>query len=133
VKREVWTLCTLLTAMFAWKVASVMPWPLPVVVGVWAAAAPISAPWPLPVAVGVWAVAAATSVGGFALLFRQQRRLRELEQGGSGRNAKIKDAAWALTTLLITAMFASYTSGVTPLVVFGALVFVYYLRGLERA
>jgi hypothetical protein len=38
VKREVWTLCTLLTAMFAWKVASVMPRPLPVVVGVWAAA-----------------------------------------------------------------------------------------------
>ena len=52
-RRRVWALCTLLTAMFAWKVAGVMTWP---------------------VAVGVWAAAAVTSAGGFVLLFRQQRR-----------------------------------------------------------
>jgi hypothetical protein len=40
-RRRVWALCTLLTAMFAWKVASVMTWP--VAVGVWAAAAVTSA------------------------------------------------------------------------------------------
>ncbi|CAL5050986.1 unnamed protein product [Urochloa decumbens] len=52
---RVWALCTLLTGLFAWKVAGVVPFP---------------------VAVGVWAVAAATSAGGFVLLFnRQQRRL----------------------------------------------------------
>ena len=52
-RRRVWALCTLLTAMFAWKVASVMTWP---------------------VAVAVWATAALTSAGGFVLLFRQQPR-----------------------------------------------------------
>ncbi|CAL5045910.1 unnamed protein product [Urochloa decumbens] len=52
---RVWALCTLLTGLFAWKVAGVVPFPL---------------------AVGVWAVAAATSAGGFVLLFsRHQRRL----------------------------------------------------------
>jgi hypothetical protein len=51
-RRRVWTLCTLLTAMFAWKVAGVMPWPI---------------------AVGVWAAAAVTSAGGFVLLFRHRR------------------------------------------------------------
>ncbi|CAN6172495.1 unnamed protein product [Urochloa humidicola] len=52
---RVWALCTLLTGLFAWKIAGVVPFPL---------------------AVGVWAVAAATSVGGFLLLFnRHQRRL----------------------------------------------------------
>ncbi|CAN6179357.1 unnamed protein product, partial [Urochloa humidicola] len=52
---RVWALCTLLTGLFAWKVAGVVPFPL---------------------AVGVWAVAAATSAGGFLLLFnRHQRRL----------------------------------------------------------
>ncbi|CAL5050873.1 unnamed protein product [Urochloa decumbens] len=52
---RVWALCTLLTGLFAWKVAGVVP---------------------LPLAVGVWAVAAATSAGGFLLLFnRHQRRL----------------------------------------------------------
>ncbi|OEL38387.1 hypothetical protein BAE44_0000594 [Dichanthelium oligosanthes] len=51
-RRKVWALCTLLTAMFAWKVASVMPWP---------------------VATGVWAAAAVTSAGGFVLMFRQRR------------------------------------------------------------
>ncbi|CAL5044610.1 unnamed protein product [Urochloa decumbens] len=52
---RVWAPCTLLTGLFAWKVAGVVPFP---------------------VAVGVWAVAAATSAGGFVLLFgRQQRRL----------------------------------------------------------
>ncbi|CAN6191229.1 unnamed protein product [Urochloa humidicola] len=51
-RRKVWALCTLLTAMFAWKVAGVMPWP---------------------VAIGVWTAAAATSAGGFVLMFRQRR------------------------------------------------------------
>jgi hypothetical protein len=51
-RRKVWALCTLLTAMFAWKVASVMTWP---------------------VAVGIWAAAAMTSAAGFVLLFRQRR------------------------------------------------------------
>lgn len=50
---RVWALCTLLTGLFAWKVAGVVP---------------------LPVAVGVWAVAVATSAGGFGLLFRHQGR-----------------------------------------------------------
>ncbi|RCV20177.1 hypothetical protein SETIT_4G035300v2 [Setaria italica] len=49
IRRKVWALCTLLTAMFAWKVAGVVPWP---------------------VAIGVWAAAAATSAGGFVLMFR---------------------------------------------------------------
>ncbi|CAD6337739.1 unnamed protein product [Miscanthus lutarioriparius] len=40
-RRRVWALCTLLTAMFAWKVAGVMTWP--VALGVWAAAAVTSA------------------------------------------------------------------------------------------
>ncbi|CAN6165135.1 unnamed protein product [Urochloa humidicola] len=52
---RVWALCTLLTGLFAWKVAVVVPFPLDV---------------------GVWAVAVATSAGGFLLLFnRNQRRL----------------------------------------------------------
>ncbi|CAN6165134.1 unnamed protein product [Urochloa humidicola] len=51
-RRKVWALCTLLTAMFAWKVAGVMP---------------------RPVAIGVWAAAVAASAGGFVLMFRQRR------------------------------------------------------------
>lgn len=51
-KRKVWFLCTLLTTLFAWKVASVMPWP---------AAAAV-----------VWALAVATSVGGFVALFHRR-------------------------------------------------------------
>lgn len=54
-RRRVWSLCTLLSVMFAWKVASV-----------------VATPWP--VAVGVWAAAAVTSAAGFVLLFRQQQR-----------------------------------------------------------
>jgi hypothetical protein len=54
-RRKVWALCTLLTAMFAWKVVGVMPWP---------------------VAIGVWVAAAATSAAGFVLMFRQQQRRR---------------------------------------------------------
>lgn len=54
-RRRVWALCTLLSVMFAWKVASV-----------------VATPWP--VAVGVWAAAAVTSAAGFVLLFRQQQR-----------------------------------------------------------
>ncbi|KAF8697622.1 hypothetical protein HU200_035810 [Digitaria exilis] len=50
---RVWALCTLLTGLFACKVAGVVP---------------------LLVAVGVWVVAAATSAGGFVLMFRHQRR-----------------------------------------------------------
>ncbi|OEL38923.1 hypothetical protein BAE44_0000059 [Dichanthelium oligosanthes] len=46
-RRRVWALCTLLTALFAWKVAGVVPWPA---------------------AVLVWAAAAATSAGGFFAL-----------------------------------------------------------------
>ncbi|KAG0515612.1 hypothetical protein BDA96_10G293500 [Sorghum bicolor] len=49
-KREVWALCTLLTVMFAWKVAAAMP------------------SWP--VAAVVWAMAVVTAVGGFLALFR---------------------------------------------------------------
>jgi hypothetical protein len=111
-RRRVWALCMLLSVMFACKFSRVKQWP---------------------VAVGVWAAAAATSAGGFVLLFRQQRRLRELEQGGSGRDAKIKAAVWALiTTLLITALFSGYPSEVAPLVVVGALVFL-CLGEFERA
>nr|CAB3469490.1 unnamed protein product [Digitaria exilis] len=51
---RVWALCTLLTALFACKVAGVVP---------------------LPVAVGVWAVSVATSACGFVLLFRHRRRV----------------------------------------------------------
>ena len=50
VKREVWTLCTLLTVLFAWKVAAAMP------------------SWPT--AAAVWAMAVVTAVGGFLALFR---------------------------------------------------------------
>lgn len=50
VKREVWTLCTLLTVLFAWKVAAAMP--------------------SRPVAAAVWAMAVVTDVGGFIALFR---------------------------------------------------------------
>jgi hypothetical protein len=49
-RRAVWSLSTLLTVMFAWRVAAVMP------------------NWPA--ALLVWALAAATSVGGFVALFR---------------------------------------------------------------
>ena len=49
VKREVWTLCTMLTVLFAWKVAAAMP------------------SWP--VAAAVWAMAVVTAVGGFLALF----------------------------------------------------------------
>ncbi|XP_006655786.2 uncharacterized protein LOC102702945 [Oryza brachyantha] len=47
-KRAVWALSTLLTAMFAWKVAALMP---------------------APVAAVVWALAVATSLGGFLAIF----------------------------------------------------------------
>ncbi|XP_066371972.1 uncharacterized protein [Miscanthus floridulus] len=50
VKREVWTLCTLLTVLFAWKVAAAMP------------------SWPT--AAAVWAMAVVTAVGGFLALCR---------------------------------------------------------------
>lgn len=49
-KRDVWGLCTLLTVLFAWKVAAVMP------------------SWP--VAAVVWAMALLTVLGGFVALFR---------------------------------------------------------------
>ena len=49
-RRAVWSLTTLLTVMFAWRVAAVMP------------------SWPA--ALLVWALAAATSVGSFVALFR---------------------------------------------------------------
>jgi hypothetical protein len=39
--------------------------------------------------------------------------LRAFEQGGRGRDAKIKAAVWALTTLL-TAMFASRVAPLVP-------------------
>ncbi|KAJ3709058.1 hypothetical protein LUZ61_012763 [Rhynchospora tenuis] len=48
IKVAVWSLATLLTLMFSWKVAILMP---------------------LPVAVVVWVMAAATSVGGFYAFF----------------------------------------------------------------
>jgi hypothetical protein len=48
-RREVWTLCTLLTVLFSWKVAAAMPsWPIAAV---------------------VWAMAALTTAGGYAALF----------------------------------------------------------------
>jgi hypothetical protein len=50
VKREVWALCTMLTVLFAWKVAAAMP------------------SWPVKAA--VWAMAVVTAVGGFLALFR---------------------------------------------------------------
>ncbi|XP_066336888.1 uncharacterized protein [Miscanthus floridulus] len=49
-KREVWALCTLLTVLYAWKVAAAMP--------------------SLPVAAAVWAMAVVTAVGDFLALFR---------------------------------------------------------------
>ncbi|CAN6208760.1 unnamed protein product [Urochloa humidicola] len=49
IRRAVWSLSTLLTMMFAWRVAAVMPY------------------WPA--ALLVWALAAATTVGGFVALF----------------------------------------------------------------
>ncbi|CAL5050949.1 unnamed protein product [Urochloa decumbens] len=49
-KREVWTLCTLLSVLFAWKVAAAMP------------------SWPAVAA--VWAMAVVTAVFGFAAMFR---------------------------------------------------------------
>jgi hypothetical protein len=48
-KRDAWVLCTLLTVLFAWKVAAAMP------------------SWP--VAAAVWAMAVLTTVGGFVALF----------------------------------------------------------------
>ena len=50
-RRAVWSLSTLLTVMFAWRVAAVMP------------------SWPA--ALLVWALAAATTVGGFVALFHR--------------------------------------------------------------
>jgi len=50
-RRAVWSLSTLLTVMFAWRVAAVMP------------------NWPA--ALLVWALAAATTVGGFVALFHR--------------------------------------------------------------
>ncbi|CAL5044637.1 unnamed protein product [Urochloa decumbens] len=49
-KREVWSLCTLLSVLFAWRVAAVMP------------------SWPA--AAAVWAMAVVTAVFGFAAMFR---------------------------------------------------------------
>ena len=49
---EVWALCTLLTVMFAWKVAAAMP------------------SWP--VAAAVWAMAALTTAGGCVALFHHR-------------------------------------------------------------
>ncbi|PUZ62223.1 hypothetical protein GQ55_4G339600 [Panicum hallii var. hallii] len=51
-RRAVWSLSTLLTVMFAWRVAAVMP------------------NWPA--ALLVWALAAATTVGGFVALFHRR-------------------------------------------------------------
>ncbi|CAN6172480.1 unnamed protein product [Urochloa humidicola] len=53
IRRAVWSLSSLLTVMFAWRVAAVMPY------------------WPA--ALLVWALAAATTVGGFATLFHHRR------------------------------------------------------------
>jgi hypothetical protein len=47
-KNGVWLTTTLLTAMFSWRVAALMPWP---------------------VAAGVWLMAAATTLGGYYTLF----------------------------------------------------------------
>ncbi|WVZ82555.1 hypothetical protein U9M48_029809 [Paspalum notatum var. saurae] len=52
-RRRVWALSALLTAMFAWKVAAAVPW------------------WPA--AVIVWAAAVATSAAGFFALSLQRR------------------------------------------------------------
>ncbi|KAJ1257996.1 hypothetical protein BS78_10G039600, partial [Paspalum vaginatum] len=52
-RRRVWALSALLTAMFAWKVAAAVAW------------------WPA--AVIVWAAAAATSAGGFLALSLHRR------------------------------------------------------------
>ena len=51
-RREVWALSTLLTVMFAWKVAAAMP------------------SWP--VAAAVWAMAALTTAGGCVALFHHR-------------------------------------------------------------
>ncbi|CAN6202572.1 unnamed protein product [Urochloa humidicola] len=51
-RRAVWALSTLLTVMFSWRVAAVMPY------------------WPA--ALLVWALAAATTVGGFVALFHRR-------------------------------------------------------------
>ncbi|KAL6861341.1 hypothetical protein ACP4OV_017041 [Aristida adscensionis] len=53
-RRHVWALCTLLTALFAWKVAGAMP------------------SWPA--AAAVWAMAAVTVAGGFVALFVHHHR-----------------------------------------------------------
>jgi hypothetical protein len=51
-RRRVWALSALLTALFAWKVARVVPWPAGVL---------------------VWAAAAVTSAAGFFALVRHRR------------------------------------------------------------
>jgi hypothetical protein len=51
-RRRVWALSALLTALFAWKVAEVVPWPAGVL---------------------VWAAAVATSAAGFFALFLRRR------------------------------------------------------------
>ncbi|CAL5036714.1 unnamed protein product [Urochloa decumbens] len=51
-RRAVWALSTLLTMLFSWRVAALMPY------------------WP--VALLVWALAAATTVGGFVALFHRR-------------------------------------------------------------
>ncbi|CAL5045848.1 unnamed protein product [Urochloa decumbens] len=51
-RRSVWALSTLLTVMFAWRVAAMMPY------------------WPA--ALVVWVLAAATTVGGFVALFHRR-------------------------------------------------------------
>ncbi|CAL5045850.1 unnamed protein product [Urochloa decumbens] len=52
IRRAVWSLSSLLTVMFAWRVAAVMPY------------------WPA--ALLVWALAAATTVGSFVALFHRR-------------------------------------------------------------
>lgn len=52
IRRAVWSLSTLLTLMFAWRVAAVMPH------------------WPA--ALLVWALAGATTVGGFIAVFQRR-------------------------------------------------------------
>ncbi|CAN6165147.1 unnamed protein product [Urochloa humidicola] len=53
IRRAVWSLSTLLTVMFSWRVAAAMPY------------------WPASLL--VWALAAATTVGSFATLFHHRR------------------------------------------------------------
>ncbi|XP_009390128.2 uncharacterized protein LOC135613332 [Musa acuminata AAA Group] len=60
-RAAVWSLVTLLTSMFSYKVAAVMPWPVSVV---------------------VWGMAAAVAMGGFWAFFVR----REPPSDGSGSN-----------------------------------------------